>query len=464
MAQQKFTATPGTHQDVRDVINSNSDDAELRLSSLETSGVSGESAYEIAVNNGFAGSEADWLESLIGADGVAGNDGADGTQGLTGPAGEDGTSVVLKGTVADFSSLPAGAAEGDLYITLDTGDGWVSDGTEGWGNVGAIRGPEGPKGEKGDIGLTGDDGLTGNVGQQGIQGEQGEVGESGENGNTILNGDFIPTIEGVDGDFFIRTDTLELYGPKTAVGWGEEPTSLVGLTGLDGSDGNTILSSFSPPLNSEGVDGDFFLNIETSDFYGPKTSGVWGPAVSLLGQDGAGVPTGGTANQIISKLDGVDFNTTWVDNTANNTAYDNVDSGLNAINVKDAIDEIAAATVKFWYLNKMGDELTAFSGDGEKTAWIAPAAGKIHSVHSGASTVTQGGNIVIDVKKQGLSILSTLGVIASGSDNTTSGTPHVLTANPTSFAAGDRISFEISSFTALGGAKGLHTDILISWD
>jgi len=464
MAQQKFTVTPGTHQDVRNIINSNSDDAQARLSALETIGVSGESAYEVAVNNGFAGSEAAWLESLIGADGQDGVAGSTGPTGLTGPAGQDGTSVVLKGTVADFASLPAGAAEGDLYITLDTGDGWVSNGTESWGNVGAIQGPQGPQGEKGDIGLTGDDGLTGPVGEQGIQGEKGDVGETGENGNTVLSGDFIPTNEGVDGDFFIRTDTLELYGPKTAVGWGEEPTSLLGSTGLDGSDGNTILSGFSPPLNSEGVDGDFFINTETSDFYGPKSNGTWSAAISLLGKDGAGVPTGGTTTQIISKIDGVDFNTTWIDNTANNTAYDNVDSGLTAINVKDAIDEIAIVKVKFWYLNKMGDEVSAFSGDGEKTAWVAPAAGEIHSVHSGSSTAAQGGNIVVDVKKEGVSILGTLGVIASGSNSTRTGTPHVLTANPTSFAAGDRISFEINAISATSGAKGLHTGLQISWD
>jgi len=38
----------------------------------------GDSAYQVAVNNGFVGTEAEWLASLEGSDGVNGEDGADG--------------------------------------------------------------------------------------------------------------------------------------------------------------------------------------------------------------------------------------------------------------------------------------------------------------------------------------------------------------------------------------------------
>lgn len=44
-----------------------------------TNGMDGKSAYEIAVDNGFAGTETEWLESLKGADGKDGVDGKDGT-------------------------------------------------------------------------------------------------------------------------------------------------------------------------------------------------------------------------------------------------------------------------------------------------------------------------------------------------------------------------------------------------
>jgi hypothetical protein len=45
---------------------------------LAYGGIQGESAYEVAVNNGFVGNEAAWLASLEGADGANGADGVDG--------------------------------------------------------------------------------------------------------------------------------------------------------------------------------------------------------------------------------------------------------------------------------------------------------------------------------------------------------------------------------------------------
>jgi hypothetical protein len=51
----------------------------------------GDSAYEIAVAHGFAGTEADWLDSLVGP---PGNNGAPGPQGETGPTGPAGTNGV----------------------------------------------------------------------------------------------------------------------------------------------------------------------------------------------------------------------------------------------------------------------------------------------------------------------------------------------------------------------------------
>lgn len=59
-------------------------------------GADGKSAYQIAVENGFVGTEAEWLESLKGADGApgtqgpAGADGATGAQGPAGPKGDKG--------------------------------------------------------------------------------------------------------------------------------------------------------------------------------------------------------------------------------------------------------------------------------------------------------------------------------------------------------------------------------------
>ena len=53
-------------------------------------GKDGSSAYEIAVKNGFSGSESAWLESLRGPQGNAGPQGEPGPQGNAGPQGEPG--------------------------------------------------------------------------------------------------------------------------------------------------------------------------------------------------------------------------------------------------------------------------------------------------------------------------------------------------------------------------------------
>lgn len=52
-------------------------------------GENGKSAYEIALENGFKGTEPEWLDSLHGKDGVDGRDGIDGKDGYTPVKGVD---------------------------------------------------------------------------------------------------------------------------------------------------------------------------------------------------------------------------------------------------------------------------------------------------------------------------------------------------------------------------------------
>ena len=53
-------------------------------------GPEGDSAYDVAVTNGFVGTEAAWLTSLVGATGATGATGAQGPQGIQGIQGETG--------------------------------------------------------------------------------------------------------------------------------------------------------------------------------------------------------------------------------------------------------------------------------------------------------------------------------------------------------------------------------------
>ena len=64
-----------------------------KLSEMQTgaNGKDGCSAYEIAIENGFVGTAAEWLESLKGRDGIDGKDGLPGKDGKDGLPGKDGT-------------------------------------------------------------------------------------------------------------------------------------------------------------------------------------------------------------------------------------------------------------------------------------------------------------------------------------------------------------------------------------
>lgn len=119
-------------------------------------------------------------------------------------------------------------------------------------------------------------------------GAKGSKGDAGIPGNSVLSGSGAPLDDpagtGVDGDFYIDTSSLEIYGPKTAGVWGS-PTSLVGSPGMNGVDGNTVLNGVVAPT-TEGVDGDFYLLTTTMDMYGPKTAGLWGAGTSLVGPQG----------------------------------------------------------------------------------------------------------------------------------------------------------------------------------
>lgn len=122
-------------------------------------GTPGDSAYLVAVANGFNGSQVEWLASLIGPEGaastVAGPQGPTGAQGPTGPTGLTG-------------------AKGDKG---DKGD----RGPQG------IQGPKGDRGDigpRGDTGPKGDTGLRGPQGDRGLQGYEGEKGQKGDTGPT----------------------------------------------------------------------------------------------------------------------------------------------------------------------------------------------------------------------------------------------------------------------------------------
>lgn len=126
-------------------------------------GENGASAYEIAVQHGYSGSETAWLESLNGADGAKGDTGAAGAKGEKGDTGATGA----KGEKGDKGDPGAtgvagkdGAAGKSAYqIAVASG----FDGTEqAW-----LASLKGEKGDKGDTGAAGAKGEKGDPGKDG---------------------------------------------------------------------------------------------------------------------------------------------------------------------------------------------------------------------------------------------------------------------------------------------------------
>jgi len=164
-------------------------------------GRNGKSAYELAVDEGFIGSEIEWLESLKGHDGKPGRDGVKGDKGEQGERGQDG----------------APGANGKSAYELAIENGFIGTQTEWIKSLNGRDGKPGETGSKGDKGEPGRDGKSayeialangfngsqldwvnslkgkdGIPGQKGKDGRDGVKGDKGENGKTpYINADGI---------------------------------------------------------------------------------------------------------------------------------------------------------------------------------------------------------------------------------------------------------------------------------
>lgn len=82
------------------------------------------------------------------------------------------------------------------------------------------------------------------------------------------------------------------------------------------------MSGGSDPNASIGINGDFYLNLNSKYLFGPKANGVWPAGFSIVGPTGAtgptgtGLPSGGTAGQILYKNSSTNYDYTWVSKEA----------------------------------------------------------------------------------------------------------------------------------------------------
>ena len=155
-------------------------------------GADGLSAYEIAQNNGFEGTQTEWLASLKGDKGDSGKQGVKGDKGDKGDTGERG----LQGAKGDTGEI---GADGKSAYEV-----WLSIGNSGTETdfLNSL------KGEKGDIGLQGIQGEKGDKGNTGAKGSKGDTGADGKSaydvwlaqGNSGTETDFLNSLKGEKGD------------------------------------------------------------------------------------------------------------------------------------------------------------------------------------------------------------------------------------------------------------------------
>ena len=221
------------------------------------------------------------IQGSIGAQGIKGNTGATGARGIQGETGNDGllnvniflssatipttpnggTYVVSTGILTPPSpwvnNVPTPGTGEVVYQSLASinPNVGIDSITPTWSAVFAVGsiGPAGPAGPTGNTGATGGEGVRGPTGDQGVQGIQGIQGEQGDTGPNGAQGE-----KGEQG----------IQGFQGTTGGAGSP----GVNGTNGTDG------------TNGMDG----------------------------ANGEGVIAGGTAGQLLSKIDDTDYNTRWV--------------------------------------------------------------------------------------------------------------------------------------------------------
>lgn len=251
-------------------------------------------------DNNLPPQSQDWVESveseinkldrkqtvIAGKPGQPGAKGDKGERGEQGPQGEQGP----EGPQGPKGDKGEKGVEGKRGPKGERGERGLS-GADG--ERGPI-GPQGAQGEPGERGPSGPEGRPGEVGPQGLQGERGQRGQRGEKGD--------PGEQGEDG--------RSAYEIAVANGFrGTEEEWLLSLRGRDGAKGRDGASGAPGPQGYTGLSA--YQIAQLDGFTG--TEEQW--LESLVGP---GVAPGGTAGQILAKVDGTDYNTTWIDNFAPN--------------------------------------------------------------------------------------------------------------------------------------------------
>ena len=232
---------------------------------------------------------------------LTGEAGAPGRDGQDGQDGEDGVSPVI--TVTDIT--------GGHKVTISDADGTqsfdVMDGAPGQNGTNGTNGTDGVSPTIDVVTITGGHrvDITDAQGSESFNVMDGAPGQNGQDGAPGQNG-----ADGVTPDITMTAtaDATASASPTVTVtksGTAANPVFALAFSGLKGETGATGATGEQGPAGPAGQ------------------TGATGPA-------GPGVPAGGTAGQVLQKVDGTDYNTKWATPSGGGTSFTKVESAISS--------------------------------------------------------------------------------------------------------------------------------------
>lgn len=240
-------------------------------------GGDGKSAYQVAVDNGFVGTQSQWLDSLVGEQGETGETGPKGGPGdsITGPAGPSGAVgksayevAVQNGYVGSESAwlaslVGATGATGGVGPKGDTGD---------IGPASTVPGPTGPAGPAstvpGPTGATGSPGTAATVAvgtvTTGAAGSSATVTNGGTTSAAVLNFTIPRGNTGANGTVSYGAPSSRTVALATAYQCTDttkpciltltlQANSSISLSGTSNNEGNIVIGSTNAVTSGTGT-------------------------------------------------------------------------------------------------------------------------------------------------------------------------------------------------------------------
>lgn len=105
--------------------------------------------------------------------------------------------------------------------------------------------------------------------------------------NKIYNGQDVPSSNiGIDGDYYLNEINFRLYFKQQGIWLFKYDLSPDNWLSLLLTNSNYLLNGSDNPNNSDGSNGDFYINTTSNFIFGPKTGDVWPAGVSITGAQG----------------------------------------------------------------------------------------------------------------------------------------------------------------------------------